>query len=245
VSTAVYPTLFLEYVTSVAGNKEIGFGARFSLIAAITVVLSLLNYRGLEIVGNASLVVCIIAMSPFVLMTIIGAPQVVPSRWFQMPEQPDDGSELFDDAFQTSPGPLPLLSMAGIMWRPYLNNLFWNLNSFDGAASFAGETTCVRTTYPRGIFVGLVLCIVCYIVPMLVALGATDYKQSEWVDGHLGAVAVDIGGTHCLVLFVSIGRFLHGLNLLLQITDRKLAWRLDHFCSWYIKFSTIRGRTVS
>ncbi len=29
---------------------------------------------------------------------------------------------------------------------------------------------------------------------MLVALGATDYQQSEWVDGHLGAVAVDIGG---------------------------------------------------
>jgi L-asparagine transporter-like permease len=33
-----------------------------------------------------------------------------------------------------------------------------------------------------------------YIVPVLVAVGATDYHQSEWVDGHLGTVAVDIGG---------------------------------------------------
>ena len=26
------------------------------------------------------------------------------------------------------------------------------------------------------------------------AVGATDYSQAEWVDGHLGAVAVEIGG---------------------------------------------------
>ena len=116
---AIYPTLFLEYVTSVSGTKsDISFLHRFLLIALLTVVLSLLNYRGLEIVGNASLLVCIIAMSPFVLMTVIGIPQVVPERWFQMPEVPEDGTSLFDDAFQTSPGPLPLLSMAGIMWRP-------------------------------------------------------------------------------------------------------------------------------
>ena len=189
--------MFLEYLTSVAGNKqEMTFLHRFILISLLTVVLSLLNYRGLEIVGNASLIVCVIAMSPFVLMTVIGAPQVVVERWFQMPEENEDGNGdgLFDDAFQTSPGPLPLLGVAGIMWRPYLNNLFWNLNSFDSAASFAGETTCVKTTYPKGIFIGLVLCIVCYIVPLMIAVGATDYSQSEWVDGHLGQVAVDIGG---------------------------------------------------
>ena len=85
---AIYPTLFLEYFTSVAGWDKENFGGwnRFGLIASITICLSLLNYKGLEIVGKASLVVCIIAMSPFVLMTIIGAPQVVPSRWFQMPK---------------------------------------------------------------------------------------------------------------------------------------------------------------
>lgn len=76
-----------------------------------------------------------------------------------------------------------------------MNNMFWNLNSFDSAASFAGETTDVKTTYPRGIFIGLVMTIVFYIVPLMVAVGATDYSQSEWVDGHLGAVAVDIGGS--------------------------------------------------
>mmetsp|Transcript_11552 Transcript_11552/g.24362 ORF Transcript_11552/g.24362 Transcript_11552/m.24362 type:complete len:334 (+) Transcript_11552:1-1002(+) len=72
--------------------------------------------------------------------------------------------------------------------------MFWNLNSFDAAASFAGETSCVRTTYPRGIYLGLIMCVAFYILPLLVAVGATDYRQDEWVDGHLGKVAVDIGG---------------------------------------------------
>jgi amino acid transporter len=193
---AIYPTLFLEYVTSVVGwdKDEFSGWRRFGLVAGITICLSMLNYTGLEIVGKASLLVCVIAMSPFILMTIIGAPRVVPSRWLQMPEPPANGTELFDDDFQTSPGPLPLLGLAGILWRPFLNNMFWNLNSFDSAASFAGETTDVKTTYPRGIYIGLIMTVVFYVVPLMVAVGATDYSQSEWVDGHLGAVAVDIGG---------------------------------------------------
>ena len=52
----------------------------------------------------------------------------------------------------------------------------------------------MRTTYPRGIFIGVIMVALGYIVPVLVAVGATDYKQADWVDGHLGTVAVDIGG---------------------------------------------------
>lgn len=193
---AIYPTLFVEYVSSVAGWDQEQFSGitRFGTVAVITIVLAMLNYTGLEIVGNASLVICMIAMSPFVIMTVIGAPKVDPSRWFQMPEPSEDGSELFDDDFQTSAGPLPLFSLGGVLWRPYLNNLFWNLNSFDSAGSFAGETTSASSTYPRGIFIGLIMCVLAYLIPLMVAVGATDYSQRDWVDGHLGSVSVDIGG---------------------------------------------------
>jgi len=190
--TAIYPTLFLEYVFSVAGKQEYAGWVKYVHFGFLTLCLASLNYRGLEIAGNASLVVCIIAMSPFILMTIIGVPKIVPSRWLQLPEETED--EMFDDDFQTSPGPLPLAKFAGVLLRPYLNNLFWNLNSFDGAASFAGETTCVKTTYPRGIFIGLIMSVLFYIVPLMVAVGATDYAQEDWVNGHLAVVAVDIGG---------------------------------------------------
>jgi len=193
---AIYPTLFMGYVTSVAGWDKDDFGgmARFVSVATITICLAMLNYTGLEFVGNASLVICVIAMSPFLIMTILGAPKVVPSRWFQLPESVEKSYDLFDDDFQTGPGPLPLLTVGGILWRPFLNNVFWNLNGFDKAGSFAGETTNVATTYPRGIFFGLVMCVFGFLIPLLVAVGATDYSQAEWVDGHLGVVAVDIGG---------------------------------------------------
>ena len=197
---AIYPTLFMEYVASVAGWDKDDFGgmARFVSLTCITILLAMLNYAGLEFVGNTSLVICVIAMSPFVIMTIVGAPQVVPSRWFQLPETETELTDLqsstFDDDYETSPGPLPLLTLGGILWRPFLNNMFWNLNSFDNAGSFAGETSNVKTTYPRGIFIGVVMVALGYLVPLLVAVGATDYSQAEWVDGHLGVVAVDIGG---------------------------------------------------
>jgi amino acid transporter len=72
--------------------------------------------------------------------------------------------------------------------------MFWNLNSFDAAASFASETTSVGTTFPRGMFIGLAMCVFGYLVPLLVAVGATDYSQADWVDGFLEDVAVDIAG---------------------------------------------------
>jgi hypothetical protein len=196
VDNAIYPTLFMGYVTSVMGWDKDTFGGmeRFVSVAAITVCLAMLNYTGLEFVGNSSLVICVIAMSPFLIMTILGAPKVVPSRWFQLPESAEKSYDLFDDDFQTGPGPLPLLTVGGILWRPFLNNMFWNLNGFDKAGSFAGETTSASTTYPRGIFIGGVMTVFGYLVPLLVTLGATDYSQAEWVDGRLGTVAVDIGG---------------------------------------------------
>ena len=48
----------------------------------------------------------------------------------------------------------------------------------------------------RGIFLGLALCYVLYLLPVLVVTGATDYDQTDWVDGHLAILtaANDIGG---------------------------------------------------
>ena len=196
---AIYPVLFLEYVTSVLSStnddfeKELHGMHRFLIVSGTAVVLAGINYLGLEIVGTASVIVAILAMSPFVIMCIIGIPQIDPSRWLQRPED-ELPEELFDDDAELLPGPLPLMGLGGVFWRGFLNNLFWNLNSFDSAASFAGEVRDVSTTYPRGIFLGTVLVVVCYLFPLLVATGATDSTQEEWVDGHMATVAVQIAG---------------------------------------------------
>ena len=55
--TAIYPTLFLEYVFSVAGKQEYAGWVKYVHFGFLTLCLASLNYRGLEIAGNASLVV--------------------------------------------------------------------------------------------------------------------------------------------------------------------------------------------
>ncbi len=222
---AIYPTLFLHYLISVFQTQQQQTGKddifdelydnnfmRFMFVSILSIALAYVNYRGLEIVGNASIVVCVIAMSPFVIMSIIGLPQMEPSRWFQLPDpnitQCQDGYYYNDDVNNDEGGDESFSSVVtswfqtllgmklsqGVLWTPFINNLFWNLNSFDSASSFAGEVQSVSTTYPRGIFLGLFLCIILYLIPLLAITGATDYTQCEWTDGQLGKAAIDIGG---------------------------------------------------
>ena len=188
---AIYPTLFLTYLT---GNAVTGV-TRFLYVSLLSIGLAYLNYLGLEFVGNSSIIICIIAMSPFAIMFVVGIGKVDTDKWFQTPVNITGVTGLFDDDFETAPGLLPLVSFGGILMRPFLNNMFWNLNSFDSAASFAEEVLDIKTTYPNGIFLGLGLCYFLYLIPLLIVTGATNYTQSEWVDGHLSTVASDIGGS--------------------------------------------------
>lgn len=220
---AIYPALFMDYLVNVwskhsanaatddgyydiYGKEDDGW-VRFAILSSLSIALSCLNYTGLEIVGMASIIVCIIAMSPFIIMILLGLPQVEPHRWLELPEywnttlsydSSSNGNDnvdfIMDDDSAMASGPLPLVGLWGILWRPFLNNTFWNLNSFDAAASFASEVENLHTAYPKGIFVGFILSILAYLLPLLVVTGATNYQQSDWTDGSMGSVAMDIGG---------------------------------------------------
>ena len=79
---AIYPTLFLDYVSSVVGAEESFVGwTRFLTLSAVTVVLALLNYTGLEIVGRSSLVVCVVASKLCVTSLLFSACRA--KTWFE------------------------------------------------------------------------------------------------------------------------------------------------------------------
>jgi len=198
---AIYPALFLEYVTSIMGHltayeKEeltTGFG-RFFIVIGISALLAGINYRGLEIVGKSSIIICVLSMSPFIIMSILGISKIDPQRWFQRPSTSESIYDVPTDDLSLIPGPLPVIYMAGIFWRPFLNNVFWNLNSFDAAACFSAEMRDVKKDYAKGVFIGLILVVSLYLVPLVVITGATDSTQHEWVNGHFAKVAIEIGG---------------------------------------------------
>lgn len=137
---AIYPSLFLEYTAAylteeTSVNVFSNEGWRFLFCVGMTFILAAINYTGLEIVGNLSIVISVISMSPFILLVFVGMPHIEPSRWFVLPQEVPVSD--IDDAAGKSFLPDPV--WLGVLWRPFLNNLFWNLNSFNVGATFAGE----------------------------------------------------------------------------------------------------------
>lgn len=185
---AIYPSLFLAYIADYIGHDFSSNLMRFLFTVAITTVLSFVNWTGLEIVGNLSIVVCIISMSPFIILCLMAIPRLDVSRWLVMPEA---GIELDDDY---SGGFLPEPTFGGVMWRPLLNSLFWNLNSFDVGASFAGEVRDPERVFPRAMFLSIVFVSVSYLVPIMAAIGAVDTDQADWNAGYFTTLSTKIGG---------------------------------------------------
>ena len=137
---AIYPTLFLEYLIRVIdvdenSKNDTRFSwlmtdlpnnalQKFFFVVILSTILAGVNYTGPKIVGTASLWICIISMAPFVIFCIMGLPHIEPSKWLQLPEVNGAAAQPEADENIT-------IILSAVLWRPYLNNLFWNLNSFD------------------------------------------------------------------------------------------------------------------
>jgi amino acid transporter len=198
---AIYPVLFLDYLIEALYPKgddedEGALGShtiRVMLITITSIMLAYVNWRGLEIVGHLSVGICILSMSPFVILCLIGMWKVDPSRWFIMPE-PLNAAGMRDDDDSIGAGILSNPAFAGVLWRPFLNNLFWNLNSFDAAAAFAEDIHEPSVLLPKALKWSVVLVALGYILPLLVAIGASTATQHDWVDGYLDQIVREVGG---------------------------------------------------
>jgi amino acid transporter len=184
---AIYPALFLSYVSSYLASS-FGQWTRFLFTVSITVILSVINYLGLDVVGHLSIVICVLSMSPFVVLFLCSLTRIEPSRWLKLPEV---GVEMDDN---NSDGFFPEPNWGGVHWRALLNNLFWNLNSFDVGASFAGEVHDAEHVFPRAMFMSVVMVVASYLIPLLAALGAVDSHQQDWKEGYFASISVDIAG---------------------------------------------------
>jgi len=187
---AIYPTLFLSYIASYL-SATYGQWIRFLFTVTITLMLSAINYTGLEVVGNLSIFVCIISMSPFLVLLICAIPKLDPSRWLVMPDTTNiDVITTDDDGVGFVPSP----TFDGVHWRALLNSLFWNMNSFDVGASFAGEVRDPDRVFPRAMFLSVIFVVLSYVVPLAAALGAADTRQEDWSEGYFATIASTVAG---------------------------------------------------
>jgi amino acid transporter len=191
---AIYPVLFMDYLLQALNSdgSDVNPIARFLLLSGTSIALGYINWLGLPLVGKMSVSICCVAMSPFVILTLVGAFKIDPSRWFELPQEDPAKLDVTDD--DTGGGIFPDASLGGVLWRPFLNNLFWNLNSFDAAASFAADIEDPGSVLPKAMAWSVLMVASCYFFPLLIAIGATDADQHEWVDGFLVRVTGDVVG---------------------------------------------------
>ncbi|CAN1807543.1 Probable polyamine transporter At3g13620 [Linum perenne] len=170
INVAAFPVLCIEYLVKLFPVLESGWQRTVAIIVAI-IVLSFINYLGLNIVGYAAVGLGIISLSPFVLMTLIAIPKIRPKRWLSMGE--------------------PTVKKD---WNLFLNTLFWNLNFWDNISTLAGEVDKPGKTFPIALPVAVIMTCLSYLIPLFAVIGALDVKQTQWGPGFHATAAEMIAG---------------------------------------------------
>jgi hypothetical protein len=99
IDNALHLVLFLDYLKPSAPRRRC---AECVSIVDLTAMLTMLNYRGLTVVGWVAIILWVFSLLPFFVMRLIALPQLHPARW--------------------------LVVNIHVNWNLYLETLFWNLN---------------------------------------------------------------------------------------------------------------------
>ena len=170
VDMALYPVLFADYAKYFFPDLT---GWQRWAVTGLVIFSSLaVNWRGGRSVGRSAIHSFIAVTVPFLLFSILGAPQINKAPW--IPLIPDG------QALGQSLG----LGLAVVMW----NYLGW-----DNVSTFAGEVEKPKSTYPLAMMISVPLVTVLYLLPIGVGLGAT-HNWREWQNGSFPQIAAQVVG---------------------------------------------------
>ncbi|KIY95241.1 Arginine/agmatine antiporter [Monoraphidium neglectum] len=162
------------YPVMLADNLRLFFPAlsggwqRVAFVVCLSVALTYMNYRGLQVVGNAALTTTLFIIAPFVLLCAFAAPRVDPSNWLKV-------------------------DLPSVQWGTFLNIMFWNLNYWDSVSCLAGEVDKPHKTFPRALMWAVLLVVLSYLLPTMAALGIMA-EAGDWELGYYGKVAQQVAG---------------------------------------------------
>jgi amino acid transporter len=169
-TNAAFAVLFANYLRYFF--PELSPGVHFTVAATLVWVAVFFNYRGISLVGTASVIFTLLIFVPFLVMTVMGLLQWKYSPFvpFAHPDKPI-GLSLFDGF---------LIAM-------------WLYGGFEKLTVNAGEVEDPARSFPRALAMAVPLCALSYIVPTLAALAANG-DWSDWGPSHFMTAAAKIGG---------------------------------------------------
>lgn len=168
IDNALYPVLFLDYLKSAVPALGGGPPRAFAVLG-LTAVLTLLNYRGLTVVGWVAICLGVFSILPFFVMGLISLPRLRPGRWL-------------------------VVDLHNVDWNLYLNTLFWNLNYWDSISTLSGEVDNPGKTLPKALLYAVIFVVVGYLYPLLAGTGAVPLDRGQWSDGYFSDLAKLLGG---------------------------------------------------
>jgi amino acid transporter len=177
---AIYPTLFVAYLTRLA--PYFGFGHRGIYVAlAVVVVCAALNIAGIRVVGTTSLWLFFLLSAPFALIVLL-AP--------------------FKAGALAAAHTAPVTSTVGLLGGTLI--AMWNYMGWDNASTIAQEVERPQRTYPKAMIAAVILVSLTYILPVLAmyitGTPASSFETGSWADlaglmgGRLLRVALVLGG---------------------------------------------------
>jgi amino acid transporter len=208
VDMAIYPALFNAYLAYFV--PDLSQGARWAVALAVIWGAALINLRGALPVGRVSVIIGCFVLGTFALVAVLALPHVQHSPWHPF-LKPGQG--------------------LGAGLAVGLSTALWNFFGWDNASTVGGEVVDAGRTYPQALALALPLIVLGYLVPVVPALGATDWTtwhQGSWPDiarNATGAAGVVLAP---LLAMAGIASALALFNALLLVYTRiPLAMSLD------------------
>jgi amino acid transporter len=181
---AIYPVIFVLYL----GRIEPAWtaGARGTMWAlAVVVLCAAWNLRGARAVGEGSVGLFCLLLSPFVVLTAVGL-------WRGVAGHHGFG------AFHGVPE-------AGADFAGAVSVTLWNYMGWDNASTVAQEVVEPQRNYPRAMLVAAGLVALTYVLPLaavaMAGIPAAQFSTGAWTDaarevvGRWLALCVVVGGT--------------------------------------------------
>jgi amino acid transporter len=190
VDMALYPKLFVTYLAYFWPGLPAGavWGVGLAVIWGATA----LNLMGAGRVGRGSVLAGSFIVAGFAALTVAALAHAthVPWRPFAAPGRAGAG------------GLAVGLSIA-----------LWNYIGWDNASTVQGEVRDAARSYPRALSYALPLVVAGYLLPLLAALAATDWRG--WVTGGWPAVALQAGGRlgPLLAVWIALGGMVSAVAL--------------------------------
>lgn len=169
VDMAIYPVLFNQYLQWFLPG--LGGPAKWGVSLAVIWGATAINLRGALPVGRVSVFSGAFILAAFAALAAFSLPNLHHTPWVPL----------------VPPG-MSLSSGVAVG----LATALWNYSGWDNASTVLGETKDASRAYPRAMFFAVLTVMASYFVPLIPALGATDW--TTWSEGSWPAIAARSAG---------------------------------------------------